>query len=241
MRPLIGISMCFDDRGRLHAKRESQYLDCAYARAVEHCGGVAILLPMQQDAPALAEQIDGLLLPGGGDFVPAAPYPDDVHFDPLPPALGDFDRTLLARARERGLPFLGICYGMQLLALERGGCLHYDIPTDLPGAGAHGLPEPEGRHPLEIVPGTRLAALLGDAPESVNSRHHQAVAEPGDGLRVCARADDGVIEAIEDEGPDFCVGVQWHPEGLDGPHRDALFGAFVDAARLRRRGERGAG
>jgi putative glutamine amidotransferase len=234
MRPLIGISMCLDDRGRFHARRETQHIDHAYARAIEESGGTALLLPVQQDAASLVGSIDGLLLPGGGDFVPEAPYPVGVRFDPLPPALERFDRALLAGARERELPFLGICYGMQLLAVERGGKLLHDLATDLPEAGDHGLPEPSGRHPLLIVPGTRLAALLGDAPAQVNSRHHQAVADPGPGLRLSARADDGVIEAIEDGSAEFCLGVQWHPEGLEKSHREALFGAFVEAARRHR-------
>ena len=71
--------------------------------------------------------------------------------------------------------------------------------------------------------------LLGEAPESVNSRHHQCVAELGGSLRVSARADDGLIEAVEGKGADFCVGVQWHPERMRGRHRDGLFGAFVSA------------
>jgi putative glutamine amidotransferase len=234
MRPLIGISMCLDERGRFHARRETQHIDRAYTRAIEASGGIAVLLPVQEDAAALVGSIDGLLLPGGGDFVPEAPYPDGVRFDPLPPTLERFDRALLVCARERELPFLGVCYGMQLLAVERGGKLIYDLATDLPQAANHGLPEPEGRHPVAIVPGTRLAALLGDAPASVNSRHHQAIADPGPGLRVSARADDGVIEAIEDDSAAFCLGVQWHPEGLETAHREALFGAFVEAARRRR-------
>jgi putative glutamine amidotransferase len=123
---------------------------------------------------------------------------------------------------------------MQLLALERGGRLHHDLATDVSNAGNHGLPEPEGRHPLDVLPGTRLSEVLGPTLRLVNSRHHQAVADPGPELRVCALAEDGVIEAVEDESAAFCLGVQWHPEGLEAPHRKALFGAFVAAARRRR-------
>jgi putative glutamine amidotransferase len=118
---------------------------------------------------------------------------------------------------------------MQLLAMHHGGRLHYDIATDLPGAGSHRLPEPEGRHRLRIEAGTRLAAILQGDGAAVNSRHHQAVAEAGAGLRVSARADDGVVEAVERAGGPFCVGVQWHPERMDPEHRERVFGAFVRA------------
>ena len=124
---------------------------------------------------------------------------------------------------------LGICYGMQLLAVHCGGSLHYDIPTDLPAAGAHRLPEPGGRHPLRIEPRTRLAEILAGDGARVNSRHHQAVAEAGPGLRICARAADGVVEAVERAGGAFCLGVQWHPERMEAEHRERVFGAFVRA------------
>jgi putative glutamine amidotransferase len=233
MRPLIGVSMCLDDRGRYHARRETQHIDRAYARAIEESGGVPVLLPIQGAPASLLASIDGLVLPGGGDFVPQTPYPENVRFDPLPHALERFDRALLAGVRELEIPFLGICYGMQLLVLERGGRLHHDLATDVPEAGDHRLPEPEGRHPLSVLPGTRLSEVLAPTTQLVNSRHHQAVADPGPELRVCARAEDGVIEAVEDASAAFCLGVQWHPEGLDGPHRKALFGALVAAAERR--------
>ena len=229
MRPLIGIPLCLDDRGRWNPGRRYHYIDSAYAEAVEACGGDAVYLPMQARADALTERVDGLLLPGGDDFLPARVYPEDVAFRPAPRAQIEFDGELLARSLERKLPVLAVCYGMQLLAVQHGGALHYDIPTDLPQAGPHRLPESDGRHPLRVEAGTQLAAALGDAPEPVNSLHHQGVADPGSGLRVCARADDGVIEAIERVDAAFCIGVQWHPEKLSGPHRERLFGSFVAA------------
>jgi putative glutamine amidotransferase len=231
MRPLIGISQCLDDRGRWRPRREYQYLDTAYARAVADAGATPTYLPLQADPEASIERVDGLVLPGGDDLVPQRTYPPGVHFDAVPERQLAFDRQLLAAARARGIPVLAICYGMQVLALHCGGSLHYDIPTDFPSAGAHDLPEDDGRHPIEVAKHTRLAAILGDAPDPVNSRHHQAVAEPGAGLRACAFAADGLIEAIESSGEDFALGVQWHPEKMDNPHRAHLFGAFVSACR----------
>jgi putative glutamine amidotransferase len=101
--------------------------------------------------------------------------------------------------------------------------------VDLPEAAPHQLPEPEGRHPLCVERGSRLASLFGDDPVEVNSLHHQGIAEPGGGMRVSARAPDGVVEAIEGTGPGFEVGVQWHPEKLGGAAGAPLFRALVEA------------
>ncbi len=229
MRPLIGIPLGLDDRGRWNPAREYQYIDSAYARAVDDCGGTAIHLPIQKGAEALVERIDGLLIPGGDDFSPPQAYPEDVVFALAPARQIDFDRRLLEHALHRHLPVLAICYGMQLLAVHLGGTLVYDIPSDQPDAGPHRLPDPDGRHGVRVEAGTRLAVALGEAPDPVNSQHHQCVAESGGRLRVSARADDGLIEAVESEGAEFCVGVQWHPERMRGRHRDGLFDAFVSA------------
>lgn len=229
MRPLIGIPPVHADRGRLSPGRATLTLDLRYARAVEAAGATPVCLPLQQDASALVDRLDGLLVPGGGDFVPARSYPSGVEFDATSREQLDFDGRVLARALERGIPVLGVCYGMQLLAIHHGGSLHYDIATDLPAAGAHRLPEPGGRHGLRIDPGTRLAEILDGDAGAVNSRHHQAVALPGAGLRICARAEDGVCEALERVAGPFCIGVQWHPERMEASHRERLFGAFVRA------------
>jgi gamma-glutamyl-gamma-aminobutyrate hydrolase PuuD len=236
MRPLIGISQALDERGRWHPRREYAYLDTSYAVALTQSGATPILLPIQDDAGALAQRLDGLLIPGGDDFPPPRPYPAQVRFETVPPRQLAFDQALLAAAFARRLPVLAICYGMQLLALQRGGKLVYDIPSDLPRAGAHSLPEGDGHHALSLEPGSQLARLLGEAPGPVNSHHHQGVAEAGRGQRVCARAEDGLIEAIESADGGFCIGVQWHPERMQGPHRERLFSGFVEACRAGARG-----
>ncbi|TDJ14273.1 MAG: gamma-glutamyl-gamma-aminobutyrate hydrolase family protein [Deltaproteobacteria bacterium] len=229
MKPLVGISLCLDEQGRWKAGRTYQYIDTAYSRAVEQAGGRVVHLPVQEDPATLVESIHGLLIPGGDDLLPDSHYPDGVRFEPTPAAQLGFDRGLLSAALAADLPILAVCYGMQLLALHHGGSLHYDIPTDLAGVDDHQLPEAEGRHPIEIARGSRLEQALGGCADPVNSRHHQAVSTPGGALVACAHSADGLIEAIEHPAGDFCIGVQWHPEKMDGPHRENLFRAFVDA------------
>jgi putative glutamine amidotransferase len=231
MRPLIGMPPCLDARGRWKAGRTYHYVDAGYAQALAEAGADAIVIPEQSPLDSIASRLDGLLVPGGDDFEPDRPYPGGVRFDPVPPRQLGFDRGLLEAVLARGVPVLGICYGMQLLALHCGGSLHYDLPTDVPDAGEHRLPEADGRHPLRVAPGSLVATLLGDDPAPVNSLHHQAVASPGSGARASAWSPDGVIEAIELTGAGFAVGVQWHPEKLDPAHRRRVFGGFVEACR----------
>ncbi len=236
MAPIVGISQSLDDRGRWRRGRDYLYIDRAYASAVEAAGGVALHLPPREDVDALTERIDALVLPGGDDFLPekSAPgYPDDVGFEPTPRAQLDFDGRLLSSALERGIPVLGICYGMQLLALHHGGRLHHHIPIDVPEADDHALPEATGRHRLSVTPGSRLESIVGTSA-SVNSLHHQAVATPGEGLVVSARSADGLIEAIESADGGFVLVVQWHPEKLDGEARLAVFRALVAAVQTSR-------
>jgi putative glutamine amidotransferase len=231
MPPLIGISLCLDGSGRFRSGRRYHYIDERYAEAVAEVGGVPTYLPIQPGPGPVVDRIDGLLIPGGDDLLPEAPYPDAVRFEAAPSEQVEFDRALLTRALARGIPVLGICYGMQLLALHQGGSLFYHIPHDLPDASDHQLPEDEGRHSIRVEPSTLLEAALGADPEPVNSSHHQAVARAGEGMRVSARAADGVVEAIEGSEKCFCLGVQWHPERVSGGHRTRLFDAFVSACR----------
>ena len=229
MGVVIGIAVGLDDRGRWRPGRRYHYLDAAYASAVAGAGATPVYLPCAGDAAQALDGVDALLIPGGDDFAPPHAYSDDVAFDVAAAEQVAFDRALLSSALARDLPVLGICYGAQLLVLECGGSLHYHLPHDVPDATPHMLDEC-ARHDLVVTPDTRLAQILGEAAGPVNSRHHQGIADPGPRLRVSARAPDGVIEAVEGVREAFCIGAQWHPEKLDGPHRERLFGAFARAA-----------
>jgi putative glutamine amidotransferase len=209
---------------RIGILRPAARPDARIADAVREAGGTPLALEHGEALPELA----ALVIPGGGDFPPPAPYPPGVAFSPVPPEQLASDLALLHAALERGLAVLGICYGMQLLAHAAGGRFVYDIEAECAAAGPHRLPEPGGRHPIEVAPGSRLARLLGGTTLAVNSTHHQAVAEPGTGLRVVARAPDGIVEAIESSDPArFVLGVQWHPERMEAEHRAALFGGLL--------------
>lgn len=231
MPPRVGVPLCLDERGRWRTGRDYHYIDASYARALERAGASVRYLPIQRDVGALVRDVDALLVPGGDDLPP----PDADRYaraglDPVPPSQLAFDRALLAEALAQARPVLGICYGLQLLALESSGRLVHHLPTDRPDAAPHRL-APAERHAIELAPRSRLAGILGSTHAEVNSWHHQAVAEVGAGWRISARAADGVIEAIERDGAGapFQLGVQWHPEKLADTGSEALFRALVES------------
>ena len=217
---------------------ESPYLRLRnrYAAAVLRAGGVPVAIPplgAREDARRLVDRVDGLVLTGGDDFDTERLGLGPTHpaADPVPAEKQDFDVELARAAIERELPVLGICYGMQLLALVERGTLHQHLPDDRPGGRDH---TGGAIHGVEVAAGTKLAGALGVDRLDVVSRHHQAVAELGPKWRACALDDQGLIEAIERAGHPFALGVQWHPElGPPGSPHDRLFGALVEAAGVR--------
>jgi putative glutamine amidotransferase len=234
-RPQIGISLTLDDRGRWREGRSYHYIDRSYADAIDRAGGLAVQLPIQSDPEALVRSLDGLLSPGGDDFPSDDGLPVEVELDLISPDQLAFDEALFEAARRRGLPILGICYGMQLMARQRGGALVADLPTQRPDANPHVLAE-AARHSITVDPASNLFHLLGRETLDVNSLHHQAVSQVGPEHRAVAHGSDGVIEAIEriSGGTDaWELGVQWHPEkmsgGPDGASSEAIFRGFIAA------------
>jgi putative glutamine amidotransferase len=235
-RPAIGITLDFSKRDQeLFALRDD------YVRSVEAAGGLPLVLApgRPDDAGELLSRVSGLMLTGGGDIDPQA-YGETPHpsVERVIPERDAFELALVRQALASGLPLLAICRGQQVLNVATGGTLVQDIPSQLPGANDH---DPDSErwamaHAVNILPGTRLRAILGADTVAVNSFHHQAVKDPGRGVVVSARAEDGVIEGIEVPGQSFAVGVQWHPEAFwdRGREFQPLFAALVEASRERR-------
>lgn len=210
------------------------FLPAVYFEAVQRAGGIPVLLPPQPvDAEIVGrvlDGIDGLIVTGGADVDPArygqdaAPETDKPHLE-----RDAWEDALLTAAIERELPFLGICRGMQVLNINRGGSLHQHLP-DVVGDDRFRIGKGEfATNEVVVEPGSELDALVG-AKLPVKSYHHQAVDSVGDGLRVTARTDDGIVQAVELEGVPFGLAVQWHPEE-DAAEDARLFAGLVDAAR----------
>jgi putative glutamine amidotransferase len=243
MKPLIGVTTSELRPGELATLRRhgepphpEMALGIPYVRAIEAAGGVPVVMPplALTSVPALVARLDGLLLCGGPDLSPAA-YAQRPHpqLGSTEPPLDAFEYAIVRDALRLELPILGICRGVQALNVACGGTLHQHLPDVVGDTILHRQSE-VGRcptHVVDVLDGTRLAELAGAGRLHVNSFHHQAVDQLGGGLRVCALAPDGTIEAIEDPARRFVVGVQWHAEALveDRVHR-ALFEGLIAAA-----------
>jgi putative glutamine amidotransferase len=234
-RPIIGITLDSEPPGGYSAM-PWYALRRNYGDAVAAAGGLPMFLPHQA---ALAEdyldRIDALVVTGGAFDVDPALFGEDSHHPALTlkPERTAFELTILKGALTRDLPILGICGGQQALNVALGGTLIQHIPDEVAGALAHEQPNPrtEPSHAVEVLGGTRLAAIVGAGSIQVNSAHHQAVKRVAPGCVVDAVAPDGVIEGIEATGRRFCIGVQWHPEYLISPADGKVLAALVEAAR----------
>jgi len=230
MRPVIGITTYVTPAKWGYWELEASLIPHDYVKAVEEAGGRPLLVPPSDDGvEETLDALDGIVFSGGSDL-----DPDHYGAEPHPETFGihaERDRSeleLMRAALDRDMPVLGICRGIQVFNIARGGNLHQHLP-DLVGHEGH-KHNPPGQfidHDVEIEPNTRLAEILG-ARHNVKSHHHQGLDAVGDGLRVSAHAEDGSIEGIEDPSRRFALGVLWHPEA--GEDRK-LFEALVEQAR----------
>lgn len=208
---------------------ERYTLSDEYIQSIRKSGAEVLMLPVQEEIPeSWFGLCDGFLFPGGMDIHPKF-YGEEKssQVEGEIERLDEYQIRLLKKVAERKLPFLAVCRGIQIMNVAFGGTLWQDIPN-------HRQTEErsELRHSVLIRPGTRLQCMLGDQCR-VNSFHHQAVKNVGEHLVVSALAADGTIEAAELSGNVFGVGVQWHPEVMDGTGDSMrpLFDGFIHACR----------
>lgn len=217
----------------------------AYVSAIVQAGGAPVLIPSDLTEAGwneIVRRLDGFLFTGGGDVA-------IEHFAGQPrPKVGGVDVArdeielgLVRSAAESGVPFLGICRGLQVVNVALGGTLYTDILDQAPGALDHSFQSPDILkertqlvHPVAIERGSQAAKILDESSLQVNSLHHQGVKDLAPVLRASAFAPDGIVEAVELPGHPFGVAVQWHPEWLtDQEATLRLFKAFVEAARAK--------
>ncbi len=242
-RPRIGVPWrtSAEERGGDRPKISS------YLEAVERAGGEAVLLSLA-DPKGLERQIlglDGFVLPGSPADVDPAEYGAVNRGKSAPADLAreKADREILSHALQAQKPVLAICYGCQLLNVYLGGTLVQDLKSETGTRMAHRkkdvLPEPadDPRHNVSFTAGSRLARMAGSREAEVNSSHHQSIAKPGRQLRISGQASDGIVESVEWTGDaNWVIGVQWHPERMQGDAlAERLFEELVAAAKAARK------
>lgn len=235
-RPVIGI-VCAVEQAR-YAVWDTQcaLLQLVYPNAIQRAGGMAVMIPPDPrllTAPdEILARIDALILAGGADLEPAAygQRPDPAT-EGTTPVRDTLELALITRAIERDMPVLGICRGLQILNVARGGTLIQHLP-DVVGSDEHVRRKGQwegNRHEVVITPGSLTEQAVGALRTAVFSHHHQAIGRLGEGLTVTALCpDDDVIEAVELTGSDYVLGVQWHPE-VDAD--SGVIGSLVQRAR----------
>lgn len=228
---------------RLELETDRFYLGRDYSEALEALGAIPYhisLIPNVDYLSEIVKNVDGILLPGSDTDVDPLIFGEEPrpNLKKIIPEKENTDLMILAEAEKLRKNVLGICFGMQVLNVSRGGTLFQDIETDVENCVKHeqGKPLARNSHSIEVAAETLLSRLItnksGDV--RVNSHHHQAIAKVGNNLKSTAWAKDGVIECIEDTRDDrFVLGVQWHPElswKTDALSRN-IFESFITACR----------
>jgi putative glutamine amidotransferase len=237
-RPLIGLTAYAQQVQYGKNDLLAGMLPMTYVKAVHATGGRAVLITPDDPGTDVLDALDGILFAGGGDIDPAYWGAERHPATDIDVARDEAEFMLMRAALEQDLPLLGVCRGMQMMAVAACGSLHQHLP-DLVGNGRHQAETGTdplaagaaayGRHDVVIKPGSYAHSVLGSRL-TVNSFHHQAVDDPGSFLVTGWCPDDDVAEIIEDPRRSFAFGVQWHPERT-GDLR--AIGALVEAAAQR--------
>ncbi len=230
-RPIIGLTTYAEEARFGLQDTFAAVLPLSYVHAVHQSGGRAVLVTPDDPDPDVLDGLDGIMFTGGSDVDPAfygeRPHPT-TH---VKPERDRAELVLLRAAIEARLPILGICRGLQLMTVAYGGRLHQHLPDVLGHHNHRPITGPKfGQHGVTLTPGTKAHAILGDSL-TVNSFHHQGVADAGRLVASGWCPQDDLIEVVEDPALPFAVGVQWHPEDTTDFR---LFAALVEAAADRR-------
>ncbi len=207
--PLIGIMTSFDGT--------QQRVDETYGTAVRSAQGQPILLPLvisSHEALRMCDLIQGLVIPGGPGILKNVVGELPQELNTVHPKRWQSDNLILDAAIDFNLPILGICYGMQLLCVRAGGSLYSDVERQVEGAFIHSEKRGATNHDIKVSPDSYFAQIWDSSHEEVNSRHLQAVCDPGIDYSVSAHSSDGIIEAIERKDR-LHIGVQFHPERME--------------------------
>lgn len=244
-RPRILVTGCYESRGSEFGDSSLSLSNC-YSEAIVAAGGLPIVFPVSgrvKDVPDYIDLADGILISGGEDIYPdrytkSLPLKVAETVRPGSRLRDDLEIALIKETFDQRKPLLAICRGHQILNVALGGRLVVDLSLERPDAITHrdGVLGCRLTHPLVVEPDSLAAELFGRTDVSVNSSHHQAVADTASGLRATARTKDGIVEIIELENPDqlpFCLSVQFHPERFQeqNPGYQRLFQRFVLSAR----------
>lgn len=230
-RPVIGLD-CRYESSEDYPVLDRLSMRVPYYRAAIAGGGLPVIIPVVDERSLLSQYldiVDAFVFTGGLDVPPEAyGQPKHPETKACDPKRFGCDRLLAELLLERDIPVLAICLGMQLINAAYGGTLIQHIETEI--QHTHIKPGEDRFHPISIEEDTLLQRILGVRELEVNSSHHQAVDRLAPGLRVLARAPDGMIEAVQMMDRTFFLGVQWHPERMaDRPEQRELFRAFVSA------------
>lgn len=238
-KPCIGVSgSILRDNSGPYVDLLRSYVNDDYTHSIEEAGGIPVIIPFTKNLELAREtvaRLDGLLLSGGHDV-----YPLHYGEEPLQglgevwPERDQFDFTLIKAAEEKQIPIFGICRGLQILNVYRGGSLYQDLKYDQNCTIKHSQNQTPslGTHTVDIEFESKLASAIGRSTWITNSHHHQTVKHIGKGLQVVARAKDGTVEGLEDSSYPWLVACQFHPEMMSETDENAkcLFAAFVAAA-----------
>lgn len=210
-----------------------------YVQAIVEAGGLPVMVPITEKKELTEHYLefcDGVMILGSGLDIPAGLFGEtpSPHQARVNATKTNFECQLLEVAMKKNLPTLGICNGLQVLNVLRGGTLWQDLPSEC--GTQHKDPDAtKPMHRVDITPNTLLAKVVETESIEANSSHHQGIKDVGKGLVVNAKADDGLVEGLEDPSYDFLLAVQWHPEMMRGRRENRrLFEALLDAANRRR-------